>query len=151
MVKIRVAERSDVDWVLGELLKFSKFYGTKKNLFGDHKYATQVVLDVIQNHLFLISEIDGIRSGLIAGYVTNHPFNPGITVLQELWWWVCEDHRGTRSGYKLFKEFTEYGETYCDWTLFTLEDESPVSDKLLYRNGFRLKETTYLKESEWER
>ena len=151
MIETRQATIADVSWILEELLEFSQFYGTKKSLFGSHEHATDYVTNIVENHFVLVSETDDKNlTGFIAGLIVNHPFNPDIKLLQELWWWVPEKYRGGRSGLKLFKDFSAFGDRYCDWTVFTLEDSSPVSDRMLLKTGFKIKETTYLRESTWQ-
>jgi len=150
MIKIRRASREDIPWILVQLVDFSKFFGTKKKLFGSANYCAEYVQNVVDTQFMLVSENKEERTGFIAGLILNHPFNPDIKVLQELWWWVPEVHRGGRSGLMLFKQFEEYGNRHCDWTLFTLEHESPVSDRVLIKNGFKQKEITYMKESSWQ-
>lgn len=149
MIKVRQARTEDVPWLLKELAEFSKFYGTKNKLFGDQDYNTEYIEKVMDQHFILVSENDEELTGFIAGLLMLHPFNPKVKVLQELWWWVPEKFRGGRSGFKLFKDFCDFGDKYCDMTLFTLEDASPVSETMLTKRGFVKKEVTYVRESEW--
>lgn len=149
-IEIRTATQADLDWLLIQLDDFAKFYKTKKDLFGDKVYARDYLSKLIDIHLFLIAEEGDTRMGFIAGLVVGHPFNPQISILQELFWWVPEEYRGTRAGLKLFNAFNEFGEEKCDWVSFTLENHSPVSDNFLTKRGFVEKETTYLRESKWQ-
>lgn len=147
MIKVRQANDNDLSWLLDQLFEFSKFYGTKKNLFGSEQYAIDYVTKIVKEHFVLVSENENEKTGFIAGLILQHPFNPEIKLLQELWWWVKPEYRQGRSGYKLFKDFSDFGKKFCDWTVFALEENSPVNDKILLKNGFRHKETTYLRES----
>lgn len=150
MVDIRQATEADIPWLLEELLVFSKFYGTKKSLFGNMDHNEKYLTEIVTNHFMLLAEDGENKTGFIAGLILQHPFNPDIKVLQELWWWVPEKYRGGRSAFKLFKDFSEFGDKYCDMTLFTLEDHSPVSERILTKRGFVRKEITYVKESTWQ-
>lgn len=150
MIRTRQAIKEDSLWIMEQLYYFAEFYDTKKKLFGQKSYALKYIESVIENHFVLVAENDDERTGFIAGLVMSHPFNPEIKMLQELWWWVAERFRGGRSGLKLFKDFSEFGQKYCDWTVFTLEEDSPVKDKILVKNGFKQKEVSYLRESTWQ-
>jgi hypothetical protein len=87
-----------------------------------------------------------IRTGFIAGFLYPHFFNPDIVTLSELFWWVPEEYRGTRSGLLLFKYFKEFGEERADQVIMTLEEETPVKPEFLTKKGFRVKEHSYLLE-----
>lgn len=150
MIDIRQATEADIPWLLEELKEFSKFYNTKRSLFGNSDHNQKFMTDVVNNHFMLISENETDKTGFIAGLILQHPFNPDLKILQELWWWVPEKYRGGRSGFKLFKDFSEFGDRFCDMTLFTLEDQSPVSETMLTKRGFVKKEITYVRESTWQ-
>lgn len=145
-VGIRRAASGDVDWLLGQLRQFSSFYGTTRSLFGTEDSARSRVQDMVDDHVVFLYERDGIRTGLIAGYLVPHPFNPEITMLAEAFWWVDPAHRGTSAGLKLFDAFTEYGKTNADWITMSLTDKSPVKPETLTRRGYRARETGFLLE-----
>lgn len=133
--------------MIGELEKFAEFFGTKRSLLGSADSAWSGLTALIQNHLFIIAERDGVGPvGFISGMLSPHIFNPEITVLAETFWWVAEEHRGSRAGFMLFQEFKKFGAENADWVLFTLEEKSPVSDEFLLKNGFRLQERSFLME-----
>ena len=146
-ITVRPAYASDVHWMLPQLQKFSQFYGTKIQLFGDEAHARCFIENQIEQHLVLIADRDGTGPiGFISGIVTLHPYNPSIRLLSESFWWVDEEFRGTRAGLLLLEEFVAWGKVNCDWITFALEEHSPVRDKSLLKRGFHLQERSFLME-----
>lgn len=143
---IRQARTSDVDWMLGECMEFAKEYESKHNLCGNLAYAVTFLESLIVKHLVYISEINDVRTGFIAGMIAPHHFNPDITMLSELLWWVSKEHRGGLSGSVLLDKFIEYGKENCDWITFTIEKNTPISDAPLLKRGFAMTEKAYLLE-----
>lgn len=145
--RVRFATPEDLDWIVGQLKKFSEFYGTKLSLFGDEKNARSVMLTMMNDHVVIVAERENEGLvGLISGYITPHAFNPKIKVLAETLWWVAEEHRGSRAGLLLLDAFKNYGEEHANWITFALENKSPVKDKCLTKRGFQLQERSYLRE-----
>lgn len=147
MIQIREARIKDIDWIFEECKSFAKFYGTKADLAGDMNYGMSYLFDLVTLHFVRIAEDEqGQRLGFIAGLITPHHFNPKLTLMTELLWWVPEHFRNTGAGKKLFDAFTEYGKMNADLVTFTLEDNSPVKDEFLLKRGFRFKERTFILE-----
>ena len=146
-VLIRTARLTDIDWLLGQLENFSKFYGTKRSLFGDLEYSRKFLEVMITEHVFLIADSDEFGPvGLIAGTLEPHTYNPEILTLIESFWWVDEKHRGGKAGLMLLNAFTEWGKKNVDWIWMTLETDSPVKDATLTRRGFKEQERSFLLE-----
>jgi hypothetical protein len=148
-ISVRRASPHDLDWLLTQLKAFSRFFGSRKPLLedGDEAYAREVLLGMVTQHLVLVAEKDdGTLVGLIGGYSSPHPFNPKIRLLAETFWWVDEQHRGSRAGLLLLKRFVEIGKTMADWLSCSLEQNSPVSDRVFTRMGFQPRERSYLLE-----
>lgn len=135
-----------MDWLVSQLREFSAFFGTKKSLYGTEENARLGITNMINGHIVLVAEREGQLLGFIAGVITPHMFNPNIRVLAETFWWVAEEHRGSRAGLMLLNEFMDYGTANCDWITFALEHHSPVDEKCLLRRGFHLQERSYLME-----
>jgi hypothetical protein len=146
-VGIRRGLPKDVDWLLSQLRSFAQFFGSKRSLFLSEEHSRKVMLDLIENHVLFVAENESEESlGFIAGHVVSHPFNPEIRVLQETFWWVPEEYRGSRAGYLLLRHFVDWGKSTCDWLIMTLEHKSPVSSRVLERHGFKIQEHNYLLE-----
>lgn len=130
-----------------ELTRFSEFYGTKKQLFPHPEKAAEILLGMIEKHVFLIAkESDGTPCGFIAGFLAPHFFNPDITVLTEIFWWVDEHHRNTRAGAVLLADFVNYGKLKADWITLCLVQQSPVKEESILKRGFRRTESSFLME-----
>lgn len=158
MITIRRAKLEDLDWLIGQLRLFSAFYDSKKPLFGDEKYVREGLTTMIDKHLVLVAVhradhldsrcgcTEGHPVGFIAGFLIPHVFNPAITCLSETFWWVQEEHRRSRAGYMLLKEFIEFGKKNVDWILCTIEEHSPINPSALMNRGFKLKEQNFVME-----
>lgn len=133
--------------MIQELREFSKFVGTRLPMFSEEGIVHDRLFKMINEHLVLIATDDERGPmGFIAGYVTPHIMNPGITTLCEVLYWVSEKHRRTRAGLLLMDGFVKWGRENCDWICFGLESNSPVNDATLLKRGFRLKERNFLLE-----
>lgn len=146
MAETRKALVEDVPWLFEQCGAFAKFYGSKISLAGNPDYGHFFLKNLVENHYVQIGLKDNDRAGFIAGMITPHHFNPNISQMAELLWWVREEFRNSGVGAKLFKEFIEYGKANCDWITFTLEENTPIGDAVLLKQGFRLTEKAYLLE-----
>lgn len=144
---IRRAELPDVPSIVPHLQEFSMGYGTAAQLFPDLEMAEYLLNDLVLHEPFWVAEEGGEIVGLIAGTLGPHPYNADIVVLQEMFWWVMPAYRGRRAGYELLKAFTDFGAEHATWTVMTLEHNSPVNDRVLLKQGYRMWERNYLRES----
>ncbi len=143
---VRSAHAGDLDWLVGQLREFSVFFGSKLSVFPKEEIARDKLKELF-SHPFYIAEKQGVGPvGFIAGYLTPHFFNPEIIVLQELFWWVAEDHRGSKAGKLLLDRFLLEGKEYAHWITMVLEEKSPVNPECLTRIGFRPSERGFLME-----
>lgn len=147
VVTVRAATRDDLPWCLAQLRTFSAVYGTAHPLFpADTAHAEALLTTVITDHCCLIGTVDGTPVGLIAGMLAPHPYNPALTVLSELWWWVDPAGRGAGVGTALLTAFDLWGDAHADWVVCTLEAASPIPPEVLDRRGYRVHEVAYLRE-----
>lgn len=149
MIRLRDAHIDDVPWLLEQLEDFSKFFGSKHSLFPSKAYGTEKLKELIEGHIMCVAHSDINEQpcvGFIGGILAPHFFNPEVTVLTELFWWVTPDWRNTRTGLMLLEEFIRIGNQKAKWIIMTLEDTSPVRPESLLKRGFRAKEHNYLLE-----
>lgn len=145
-VKIRRATEEDIPWLINELRQFAQFFGTKLSLL-DEETAPLGLSRLILNHPFFVAEKESVGPvGFLSGLLSPHAFNPKITQLTEVFWWVSEEHRQSKAGLLLFQEYVAFGKANADWINCTLEVGSPVKDAFLERQGFRLQERSFILE-----
>ena len=140
---VRAARMDDGLWCCAQLKEFSETIPTKVTIWPGIETAIRIMGDMINHHYVLISESQGVRSGIIGAFQCHHPFNPGISVLNEAFWWVPEQFRLTRVGYLLLREYTRYGRENFDVVTLTLDTASNVSDASLEKLGYRQFEKNY--------
>lgn len=150
-IRVRKATRSDSEYILGQLRLFAKFYGTKKSLFGTDDSARTGLLQLIDNHIVFVAE--GVSGdaivepmGFIVGMLGPHMFNAEIKILSEVFWWVEEKYRTSSAGARLFSAFIKLGKEKADWISFSLAHNTPVNPDALLKRGFKLYETSFLRE-----
>lgn len=142
----RPAKSEDIEWILGELKVFSKFIRTKYELYGDEAYSKKGIQMLIDEHIFLIAEVDGNRAGFVSGYFTPHLFNPAIKILCELFWYVNPNYRGAGVGSLLMNEYVAFGKKHAQWITFSKNRFTKLNEKSLLKRGFNHHESTYLQE-----
>ena len=147
MISIRRADEGDIDFILEQLKNFAEFLETKHSVFGDELYARKGVELLIHDHVFLIAELNGVRAGFISGFFNTHFFNPSITVLCELFWYVLPKYRRTRIGALLFSEYEKIGREKAKWITMSLNRKTPVKEASLIKRGYQKHEIVYLKEN----
>ncbi len=145
-ISTRFATMEDESWILEQSADFAKTYPSKLNLAENLPYMKLLFKNLIENHVMIIAEMAGTRTGFIAGMKAPHHFNPNLTVLSELLWWVPEEFRGSKAGSALLEDFIAVGKGSADWITFTIEEQTPISDKSLIKRGFRPTEKSYLLE-----
>lgn len=150
MIEIRPANDDDLDWLVGELREFDRFYQTKKRLFGEEAYVREKMLEVIRTHVCIIAEnkdpASTQRIGFIAGILRPHFYNPDLQVLSQLLWWVVPGKRQSVAATMLMDTFIEYGRAYADWITFNMSRWTPVKKESFLRRGFEISDQVYLME-----
>jgi len=144
--RVEKALDGDLDWMLVELKKFSKFYGTTLQVFQNEENTRRIVQGIIAEHVAFVAWKGSERIGFIMGYCIPHQYNPDIRMLTESAWWVQEEHRLSRAGLMLLDKFTEWGKDNVDWITFSLEHHSPVKDTCLTKRGYAPQERSFLLE-----
>lgn len=145
-IAIRAATLDDMSWLLDQLAEFDQFFGSSRSLFPTMEQAERTLAGLIEEQVFLMAVNEREPLGFIAGVLVPHYLNPAITVLSELFWWVAVEHRGSRAGLVLLNAFDAIGDQRAHSVVMTLEADSPIHPKHLYGRGYRLKETSFLRE-----
>ena len=91
----------------------------------------------------LVAEENDELRGMIGGFYATHPLHRGVSVLQELAWWVPYQYRNTSIGWALVKVFSELNKT--DVTIMSLLHSSKVAPKHMEKLGYHMEEQAWLK------
>ena len=151
MIRTRRAALTDVTQLLPHLRAFAAFAGHRHCLYPGDGEAAVKVAHLIRDHFFCVAEDVQVNQptqliGFIAGLLVPHWMNEEVIVLDELFWWVDPDHRGSKAGLMLLKEYCDFGEANAHQMTMTLENESPVKPETLQRFGLMQHERVFLKE-----
>lgn len=85
-----------------------------------------------------------IPIGALGALPVPHVFNPDITCLAEIFWYVLPEYRNGRAASLLLNRFCEESKNY-DESCFSLLVESEAVSKSLKKRGFMLKELGFKK------
>lgn len=91
---------------------------------------------------------NGSPIGLAGALLYPLYFNPAYEVVQELFWWLDPDARGSGAGEKLFQNVQNWANDMGASAVFMIAlDDNRVSkmDKFYRRAGFQPMERTYMK------
>lgn len=147
-VSTRAATQADLPWLVSRLRELSGIYGTKRSLFPTDSLAASKLADFIAaGHVLIVAERSGQLVGFIAGHCAPHFFNPELTMLTHLFWWVDEAHRRTRAAFLLLQDFIREGrERAAHWVTLNLHVSVPVKLETLIKVGFQPREFTLVME-----
>lgn len=149
-VTVRTATTDDAPWILGSLRAFSAAYGTHRQLFPPSEEQARATLEgMMSNGAFFVAlDATGERQGFVGGVFFDHPFNPELRTLTELFWWVSPQHRArTNAAAALLDAFTAHGRTHAQWVTFThIVGKTGVRFEQMTRRGYHMQEFTFLLE-----
>lgn len=142
---IRRACSFDIPWMISEGANFLKLISSKHDYYNP-RHLEELLKNLMANGILLVAEENEELRGAIGGIKHANIYNPDITDLSELFWWVPVKYRKGRAGYMLMKEFEKYGDD-CDNIVFSSMDFSPINTDALTKRGYKKKETAFLKEN----
>lgn len=146
-VLIRKANNYDIDYLLTQLELFAKEVPYKKDLFSSSvEWKMKSLICLMEKHLFLIAEKNGLKSGFIAGLVTPHFLNPNLISVTELFWWVNIEMRGSSVGARLLQSYTEEAKKIGDWVSMHTQTSTKIKDSSLERLGYKFSEKSFVME-----
>lgn len=147
-MKVRRANEGDLPWLLTELTQFAEFADTKYSMLPPKESTRKEILKALmKEHVFLIAEKDGGgRTGFVAGLVVPHLLNPDILVFYETFWWVALEYRGSSAGLRLLDAVVVWAKEHIDWVFWSLQHNTPITDRVLTKRGFREQERQFLLE-----
>lgn len=92
-----------------------------------------------------VTRIGKEYTGAIGAILTPNLFNPKLSTLMEVFWYVLPEYRNTRAGLLLLRQLEKCGQEKADETNMCLLVDSPVSIESLEKRGFEMKEIAFRK------
>lgn len=83
--------------------------------------------------------------GALGALLVPNTFNPELTTLAEMFWYVLPEYRNSRAGALLFSAFDQCGKEIADESVLSLMGSSAVNMKTLEKRGFMLGEFAFRK------
>jgi hypothetical protein len=139
MFNIRKATPLDVNSMLIPAKKFVEFYGIEWHLPSVSNLLSKLITDGV---VFLAFKDEQLVGG-IGGIELSNPWNNTQHLLQEMFWWVNEDQRGSSVGLRLLRAFEEEA---TSTVVLSILPQTPVKKEMLSKLGYNLKELSYFKE-----
>lgn len=143
--KVKFAQPSDIVWMVEVAGVKMLEEEVKRPDFVNRKALYDLADKGIDNETALICWKDGEPVGLLGWLVGPNPFNPDLFIAAEILWYILPEHRGTRAGYLLMKEFSEWLDKYEILGTMSLLSTSEVSPRSLERFGFKQTEYQFMK------
>jgi len=148
---IRLAEHKDTKIILDLLVDFlqNTSYQQASAASTDREHLCKLIWLCQQQGYIWLAFKNQQPVGLLMSVRNPNMWNPKIIELKELVWYVVAEHRNSTLGGRLFAEFCQQAEQLKQQGLidvyFTthMTTTAPIN---LERRGFRLTETTYIKE-----
>lgn len=145
-MRIRAASADDIPWLVGELRAFASEYPVPLPIAGDDAYLAGVLGHLIAEGQYVaVAERDGRPVGTIAGALHPHPFNPGLHMVGEYFWWVVPEERGSRAGLLLLRGLEAFAAEHGVPLVLTTEATSAIADRTLLRRGYTLAERQWVR------
>jgi hypothetical protein len=145
MYEVRLATEEDVTWVVEVAATKMLIEELGKPQYVNSQHIKTLVHTCIATKSIWIVLKNEVRIGCLAAFVVPNLFNPSITCLTEVMWWVDEEHRTGRAGLLLLKAFMDEADNYDEATM-SLLTTSDVFNHSLEKRGFILREFGFHKE-----
>lgn len=148
---VRKAKVSEVNECVKLLREFHKNCPMHSVSEYDEEHAAKFLTNAIEQDTMLVAvaEQDNKLIGCVGALLYPLYMNPKDTVVQELWWWLTPESRGSGAGKQLYKFIEDWAKENNANLLFmiALEDERAAKmEKLYKRTGFQPMERTFFKE-----
>ena len=95
-----------------------------------------------------LAEKDGVMVGICGAIKYPLYFSPQHTIVQELWWWLTPEARGSGAGQALYKTLEAWAQESDAAALFMIaldDDRVEKTSKFYARAGFKPMERTFVK------
>jgi N-acetylglutamate synthase-like GNAT family acetyltransferase len=95
-----------------------------------------------------LAEKDGVMVGICGAIKYPLYFSPQHTIVQELWWWLTPEARGSGAGQSMYKTLEAWAQENDAAALFMIaldDDRVEKTSKFYARAGFKPMERTFVK------
>jgi len=145
-VDIQAAELSDVPWLVRTMCAAMYELHGSEELYNEQYLTESLAPLVISEGVCLLAKLEGKAVGCIAGLVSTLPYNPEITIMVEMVWWVREDQRGSSAGLRLLKAFeAEAWARGAQKIAMSTMPSTHLGPEAMAKRGHVLKEFGYMK------
>lgn len=144
--KIRYATDSDKYSLLDLVEQFCQEYGSLEYDLDSVEKSYELIKD---KGFIIVAEMEGSLVGFITGLIAPSLFNFKHVQCQELAWFVHKDFRKDKIGEELLRSFEDVcRERGANWIVMVAPESLKVKqlDTFYRLNGYKKKETSYLKE-----
>ena len=143
---IRDATTDDIPHLLPLMESFSSQLGEWYSEQYNPRYISRLLQTCIDSGIALTYESSGKPQGLILGLISQSIWNPNVTQVEEVAYYVSEAHRGSLSGGKLLLEYERRVQaTGAQLSSLKLLYNSPELERSYNKLGYYKTETAYAK------
>ena len=133
---VRYLEMRDQDWVVNVAARRTILEDLKKpELFNSDQIDKLFNIAVVGEHSF-ICEKDGQPIGLVGGLQHGHIFNPNISMISTLFWYVLPEYRTGRAAYSLISAYKKSIDMVGLECVFAIQEYSLAKSDTFIRLGF---------------
>lgn len=144
-MQIRNANELDIEVISEMLVEYINDLG-ELALYGQAspEYRKHFIEELIRKNICIIAEQENQIVGLITGLVHPHIYNPEVTAVTELFWYVLPSHRQSLAAAKLFSAFKLEASRRGKLIYFNLAIQSQVKHESITKRGFSQCETHFV-------
>lgn len=145
--------RSATKWDIPQILDILRLFRLQcpvgfTSSFDNESYVNSLITSILAGAGVLqVAEINGKIIGIIIGIIQPMIWDPDTKILNELAYYVIEEHRGSSAGLRLLKSYIEHAEKLKNeqrihaYTMLLMANSPKLK---LERYGFVPLETVYL-------
>ena len=135
---VNMAAAFHADMPVGDIIPF------------DPESTTTFLTNLIGNENFhvILAEIDGVPIGIAGAALYPMYFSHSSFVVQEMWWWLSPQHRGSGAARQMYKDIEDWAVKHNAVAVFMIalhDDNVERMAKMYARSGFRPMERTFIK------
>jgi hypothetical protein len=139
MYNIVVATEDDLPVMLVAAKEFISFYGME----WDAPSVNTMLTYLVNEGVVFLAKKENVVVGGIGGQLVKNPWNQKQVLLQEMFWWVDKEHRGSSAGLRLLHAFEKSNSVPV---VLSVLPQTPIKQNMLSKLGYSVKEYSLVKE-----